>query len=100
MIKKLFIQIFSYSHFLLCISSAFGQSQHKIDSLKLINQSETEKIKIADNYNNIAGYYCDTNADSAFFYAYKALEMAGENGFKEIQAEAFYILSYLQEPHR
>ena len=74
-----------------------GQSHHEIDSIKVLNLLEDNKEKLADNLNDLANLYSESNIDSAYFYANKALETSIQIRYKSGEAEANYLLSYLND---
>jgi signal transduction histidine kinase len=83
--------------FLLIYLSIAGQNQHEIDSIKTLNLVEKDNKTLADNLNNLANFYSDSNIDSAYFYANKALETSMQNGYKNGEAGAYYLLSYFND---
>jgi signal transduction histidine kinase len=83
--------------FLILYLGVSGQNQHKIDSIKKINLVEENKETLADNLNNLANFYSESNIDSAYFYANKALVTSKQNGYKNGEAGAYYLLSYFND---
>ncbi len=83
--------------FLLIYLSIAGQNQHEIDSIKTLNLVEKDNETLADNLNNLANFYSESNIDSAYFYANKALETSKQNGYKSGEAGAYYLLSYFND---
>ena len=83
--------------FLLIYLSIAGQNQHEIDSIKKLNFVEKDNETLADNLNNLANFYSESNIDSAYFYANKALETSKQNGYKNGEAGAYYLLSYFND---
>ena len=79
------------------IQGVSGQNQHKIDSIKKINLQEENKEILADNLNNLANFYSDSNIDSAYFYAIKSLKTSTQIGYKNGEAGAYYLLSYFND---
>ena len=96
MYKKLGFIIFLYFSFLLN-SNIVGQNRFEIDSIISLNKAETDKEKLAKNYNNLANLYSDGNIDSAYFYANKALEISKQAGYRKGEAGAYYLLSFFDD---
>lgn len=74
-----------------------GQSQHEIDSIKALNLLVDNKEKLADNLNDLANLYSESNIDSAYFYANSSLKISTQIGYKNGEAGAYYLLSYLND---
>jgi len=90
--RFLFILIFS-----IIFLNISGQNQHKIDSIKALNLVEKDNKTIADNLNNIANIYSDSDIDSAYFYANKGLSTSKQISYKNGEAGAYYLLSYFND---
>lgn len=96
--KKLtFIGIIIVSFLVIIHNHVTGQSNFGIDSLKAIIRVETNPERLADSYNQLSNRFSDFNIDSAYFYAYKALEISKENEYKLGQADAYYFLSFYND---
>jgi len=96
--KKLFLIIFLCTSFLLVNSGfVFGQNRHEIDSIKAINIVEKDKEKLVDNLNNLANLYSEGDVDSAYIFANQALATAKTIGFKDGEADSYYLLSYFND---
>lgn len=78
-------------------SFVVGQNRHEIDSIAALNKTETNKENLADNYNNLADLYSHRDIDSAYFFVKKALEISKKAGYKNGEAEAYYLLSYFDD---
>ncbi|GAB1453459.1 hypothetical protein MASR2M47_35150 [Draconibacterium sp.] len=89
-----FILLFSA---LLSYLSVTGQNQHQIDSIKALNLVESNMKKLANNLNNLANYYSESNIDSAYVYVNKALDTSRKIGYKNGEAGANYLLSYFND---
>ncbi len=97
--NKNLVRVVLHCFSFLIISSGHVKSQnrHEIDSIKTLNKVESNPEKLADNYNQISKLFSDYNIDSAYFYAYKALEISKENEYKLGEADAYYWLSFYND---
>lgn len=95
---KLYPLLFLFNSFIF-VNHSFvaGQNRYEIDSIKALNKTETNKENLADNYNNLADLYSNSNVDSAYFFVKKALEISKKAGYKYGEAEAYYLLSYFDD---
>lgn len=84
-------------YFFLIHPGVSGQNQHEIDSVKTLYLVESDKEILADNLNELANLYSESKIDSAYFYAYKALETSIQIRYKSGEAGANYLLSYLND---
>jgi signal transduction histidine kinase len=75
----------------------FGQNRIKIDSITALNKTETNKEKLADNYNNLGFLYSHSDLDSAYLFIKKALDISEKANYKNGKAEAYYMLSYFDD---
>lgn len=66
----------------------------KIDSLRTVCLSETDTIKLIDNYNSLAGYFTYSNTDSSLLYAEKALKLAWKVDYNKGKGVALFRISY------
>jgi len=96
--KRLFLIFSLFISFLLINSGfVFGQNRHEIDSIKAINNVETNKENLVDNLNNLADLYSEGNVDSAYFFVNKALETSKQIEYKNGEADAYFLLSYFND---
>jgi signal transduction histidine kinase len=95
--KKSFLSFFLFLFILFNTGYTIGQNRHEIDSLKAVILGETDDEKRVDHLNNLSDLYSDGNVDSAYFFAYKALESATQLEYKNGMAEAHYLLSYFDD---
>jgi len=96
--KKLNLFILNFFTFLMVSTGlALGQNRHEIDSIKAINIVEKDQEKLVDNLNNLADLYSEGDVDSAYIFANQALEMAKRIGFKDGEANSYYLLSYFND---
>jgi signal transduction histidine kinase len=98
MANKFYLFLFQFISFIFINHSlVVGQNRHEIDSISALNKSETNKEKLADNYNNLANLYSHNDIDSAYFFVKKALELSKKAGYKNGEAEAYYLFSYFDD---
>ncbi|MFV0592049.1 MAG: ATP-binding protein [Draconibacterium sp.] len=68
--------------------------EQKIDSLRIACLTETDTIKLVDNYNSLAGYFTYSNSDSTLHYAQKAIQLARQANYKKGEGIALFQISY------
>lgn len=78
-------------------SFVVGQNRNEIDSITALNKVESNKEKLADNYNNLANLYSYGDIDSAYFFVKKALKISKKASYKRGEAGAYYLLSYFDD---
>ena len=74
--------------------TASSEMEQQIDSLKSISLTETDEIKLADNYNKLAVLYAYSNIDSLLHYSQKALELSRKNNYEKGIGDALFYVSY------
>lgn len=95
--KQTFLVSVCISFLMIIHAFSFGQNRFKIDSIAALNKTETNRNKLADNYNNLAFLYSHNDIDSAYFFVKKALEISEQAKYKNGEAEAYYMLSYFDD---
>lgn len=93
---------FDYKYILLVLVIFFGTSgslkatvmEEQIDSLKSVCLTETDEIKLADNYVHLAVLYAYSNIDSLLHYSQKALEISRKNNYTKGIGDALFYVSY------
>ncbi len=66
----------------------------KIDSLRTACLTETDSIKLVDNYNALSVYFTYSSSDSSLFYAQKAFDLAKKAGYRKGEGTALFRISY------
>lgn len=78
------------------VQSAESIDQLNIDSIKLINQAETDKQKLVQNYNEIAYLFGAISIDSSLKYSQKGRDLAKKINYNEGLAVSYYYSARAQ----
>jgi len=95
--KQVYLISLSISFLMIISGYTFGQNRNKIDSITALIKTENNTEKLADNYNNLANLYSHNDIDSAYLFVKKALELSKKAGYKNGEAEAYYLFSYFDD---
>ena len=92
-------RIWLITTFVLAMASAYGQDQHKVDSLKIVLQKNITPTIRADVYNELSVVYSRIDFDQTVEYASRAIKESTAAGYEDGIAMANSTLGTLHRGH-